>query len=84
MGWGPKVVQELLRHANLKTTMDTYRQALSPEKRKAHPGVIRMVVPRLVPACDKWLMPSLYLVETKMAGTTGLEPAASAVTALRE
>ena len=39
---------------------------------------------RLVPACDKWLMPSLYLVETKMAGTTGLEPAASAVTALRE
>jgi hypothetical protein len=47
-GNDPKVVQELLRHANLKTTMDTYTQALSREKRKAHRGVIRLVVPRRV------------------------------------
>ncbi len=48
-GNDPKVVQELLRHANYKTTMDGYTQALSPEKRKAHRGVIRLVVPRQVP-----------------------------------
>ena len=34
-------------------------------------------------ACNKWLMFSLYLAETNMAGTTGLEPAASAVTGQR-
>ena len=39
-----KVVQELLRHANSKTTMDTYTQALSPAKRTAQSRVIRMFV----------------------------------------
>jgi len=33
-----KVVQELLRHANSKITMDVYTQALSPAKRKAQGG----------------------------------------------
>jgi integrase len=48
-GNDPKVVQELLRHANFKTTMDGYTQALSPAKKEAHRGVIHLVVPRLVP-----------------------------------
>jgi integrase len=30
-----KVVQELLRHANCRITMEVYTQALSPAKRKA-------------------------------------------------
>jgi integrase len=48
-GNDPKVVQELLRHAKFSTTMDDYTQALSPEKRRAHRGVIRLVVPRQAP-----------------------------------
>ncbi len=40
-GENPKVIQELLRHANLKVTMDTYGQAVSDEKRKAQSKVVR-------------------------------------------
>ena|SRR5277367_2345503 len=42
-----KVVQELLRHANSKTTMDTYTQALSPAKRTAQSRVVRMFVGKM-------------------------------------
>jgi len=42
-GENPKVVQELLRHANLKVTTDTYMQALAPEKRRAQAKLIVMV-----------------------------------------
>jgi chloramphenicol 3-O-phosphotransferase len=34
-GENPKVIQELLRHATLKVTMDTYVQAMSDEKCKS-------------------------------------------------
>jgi integrase len=37
-GENPKVIQELLRHANLRVTMDTYVQAVSNEKRAAQSG----------------------------------------------
>ena len=40
-----KVVQELLRHANIKITMDTYTQALSPAKRDAQRRVATMILP---------------------------------------
>jgi integrase len=40
-GENPKVIQELLRHANLKVTMDTYVQAVSDEKRKAQSKLSR-------------------------------------------
>jgi integrase len=43
-GENVKVVQELLRHANSKTTMDTYTQALSPAKRTAQSRVVRMFI----------------------------------------
>ena len=41
-----KVVQELLRHANSKITMDVYTQALSPAKREAQGRVASIIVPK--------------------------------------
>ena len=41
-----KVVQELLRHANSRITMDIYTQALSPAKRQAQSKVIEIIVPK--------------------------------------
>jgi integrase len=37
-----KVMQELLRHASSRVTMDTYTQAVTAQKRKAQSGVIRL------------------------------------------
>jgi integrase len=39
-----KVVQELLRHANSRITLDLYAQAEMPEKRLAQSKVVRMVL----------------------------------------
>src|SRR5271157_707639 len=41
-----KVVQELLRHATAKMTLDTYTQALSPDKRAAQSRVVGMIRPK--------------------------------------
>jgi integrase len=41
-----KTVQELLRHANSKITMDTYTQALSPAKRQAQSKVANLILPK--------------------------------------
>jgi integrase len=41
-----KVVQELLRHAIAKMTLDTYTQALSPQKRAAQGKVVGMIRPK--------------------------------------
>jgi integrase len=41
----PKVIQELLRHANLKVTMDTCVQAVSDEKRTAQSKVVEKIKP---------------------------------------
>lgn len=41
-----RVVQELLRHANSKITMDIYTQALSPAKRQAQSRVTSMILPK--------------------------------------
>jgi hypothetical protein len=41
----PKSFQELLRHATLKVTMDTYVQAVSEEKREAQNKVVKMLLP---------------------------------------
>ena len=37
-----KVMQELLRHANSRITLDIYTQAMSPEKRKAQTLVVKI------------------------------------------
>ena len=41
-----KVVQELLRHASSKITLDTYTQAVTPAKRRAQSKLVRMILPR--------------------------------------
>jgi integrase len=41
-----KVMQELLRHANSRITLDIYTQAMSPEKRKAQTRVVKMFLKR--------------------------------------
>ena len=46
LGVDLKVQQELLRHADIRTTMNVYTQAVSAEKRSAHSKVVRMVLPQ--------------------------------------
>ena len=41
-----KVVQESLRHANSRITLDTYTQALTAAKREAQSKVVRMILPQ--------------------------------------
>lgn len=41
-----RVQQELLRHANIQTTMNIYTQAVSEQKRAATSRVVEMVLPR--------------------------------------
>jgi integrase len=45
LGVDLKVQQELLRHADIRTTMNVYTQAVSEQKRAAHSKVVRMVLP---------------------------------------
>ncbi len=40
-----KTVQELLRHANSRITLDTYVQAVTPAKRQAQSNVVTMILP---------------------------------------
>jgi integrase len=42
-----KTVQELLRHANSRITLDVYTQAVKATKRAAQSKVVRMMVPDL-------------------------------------
>jgi hypothetical protein len=39
-------VQELLRHANSRITLDIYTQAVTPAKRAAQTKVVQMIVPK--------------------------------------
>jgi len=39
-----KVQQELLRHADIRTTMNVYTQAVSEQKRAARAEVVQMVL----------------------------------------
>ncbi len=91
-----KTVQSLLRHANPGITMAIYTHAVSSRKRKAQSRVVKMVLPASRKRQLRWqrevLLNVCLLVYhavsaldakllKRMAGTTGLEPAASAVTA---
>ena len=44
-GENPKVIQELMRHANLKVTMDTYVRAVTDEKREVQNKLVKMILP---------------------------------------
>jgi integrase len=45
MGVDIKVAQELLRHANSRTTLDIYTRAVSAQKRDANSRVVQMLLP---------------------------------------
>jgi site-specific recombinase XerD len=45
LGVDVKVQQELLRHADIRTTMNVYTQAVREQKRSAHSSVVRLVLP---------------------------------------
>ena len=45
MGVDVKVAQELLRHANVRTTLDIYTRAVSQQKREANAKVVEMMLP---------------------------------------
>jgi hypothetical protein len=40
-----KVAQELLRHTNVRTTLDIYTRAVSQQKREANAKVVEMIFP---------------------------------------
>jgi integrase len=40
-----KTVQEILRHANSRITMDIYAQAVTPAKKQAQQKVLQMIRP---------------------------------------
>jgi integrase len=44
VGTDVKVQQELLRHADIRTTLNIYTQACSEQKRTAHSKAVRMVL----------------------------------------
>jgi integrase len=44
-GNDPKLVQELLRHSNIKTTLDVYARAMTPAKLDAQGWVLRQLLP---------------------------------------
>jgi len=46
-----KVQQELMRHADIRTTMNVYGKAMDESKRAAHSKVVRLVLPSKVASC---------------------------------
>lgn len=54
-GENPKVIQELMRPANLKVTLDTYVQAVADDKREAQNKVVKMILPGIQRAAI-WLL----------------------------
>lgn len=47
-----KTVQELVRHANRRLTLDVYAQALTSAKRAAHLKVVEMIGPKGNASCS--------------------------------
>lgn len=44
-----KIMQEHLRHSTIRVTLDTYTQAVTPEKRAAQEAVVALLCPRKTP-----------------------------------
>ena len=51
-GENVKVVQELMRHANSRTTLDVYTQAKISAKREAQQRIVQMILPEDEVACE--------------------------------
>ena len=45
LGVDVKTAQELLRHANVRTTLDLYTQAVSSQKREANHKLVELLLP---------------------------------------
>ncbi len=45
LGVDIKVQQKLVRHADIRTTLNVHTQAVSEQKRNSHSSVVRMVLP---------------------------------------
>ena len=63
-----KTVQEFLRHANSRITLEVYTQAVTSHKRAAQSKVVRMMVPNLGcvtvrRVCAGWLRGSVAIPE---------------------
>ena len=77
-----KVQQELMRHADIRTTMNLYTQANTDQKRQAHGRIVQMVLGH--PACG--LLPRApstirkrLKTQVEMVGAVGFEPTTSTV-----
>jgi hypothetical protein len=91
-GVGLKTAQELLRHANWRITLEVYTRAISSTKREANDRVMQMMLeagtkqlsaPSPAPSSCFWdchYATKPFILLCLVAGTTGLEPATSAVT----
>jgi integrase len=60
MGVEVKVAQELLRHANSRTTLDIYTRAVSQQKRDANARVVEMMLPTGAKQLQHPLAPSEF------------------------
>ena len=90
-----KTAQELLRHANSRMTLEVYTRSISETKREANDLVVQMMLEggnrrlsALSPAPSTCIRDCHYSTKSLIlfdlvAGTTGLEPATSAVTGQR-
>lgn len=52
-----KVQQELLRHADVRTTLNIYTQANSEQKRRAHSRIVQLVLPEGFAGAETRLLP---------------------------
>jgi len=77
-----KVQQELMRHADIRTTMNLYTQADSDQKRQGHGKIVGMVLTEGTAICSPGA-PSILGNELKtkkeMVGAIGFEPMTSTV-----
>ena len=70
-------VQALMRHANVRVTMNTHVQAVTPAKRKAQRGIIKQIR-EVAPDGPDPNLKCLQVLE-KMVGAIGFEPMTSTV-----
>jgi integrase len=77
-----KVQQELMRHADIRTTMNLYTQANSDQKRQAHERIVQMVLATppvgLLPRAPSSVRKPLK-TQVEMVGAVGFEPTTSTV-----
>lgn len=68
MGVDVKVAQELLRHANSRTTLDIYTRAVSQQKRDANSQVVELMLPTSKKTPQHLSTPMRTITARKVAG----------------